>query len=136
MMQGIAAEQEPTIDAQAPGSARWPGGWVRALLPTAILACLEQQPLHGYAIAQALGKLGLGIPRGGALYPVLTRLEDSGEVDAEWTPGTSGPPRRQYTLTSRGAERLGKDRLGLEAMAAAISPTTGSIVESDERTPL
>ena len=136
MMQGVAVDQEPASDVQAPAHAQWPGGWVRALLPTAILACLEQQPLHGYAIAQALGKLGFGIPRGGALYPVLARLEDSGEVEAEWTPGTSGPPRRQYTLTSRGTERLGTDRLGLEAMVAAISTRTGSIEESGERRPL
>lgn len=132
MTYGNKVDQAPAVDGTSATTARWPGGWVRALLPTAILACLDQKPLHGYAIAQALGELGFGIPRGGALYPVLARLEDAGEVEARWTPGTSGPARRQYTLTTRGTDRLEADRLRLKALGTAIGTSSGRTTNSDE----
>ncbi|WP_349305310.1 PadR family transcriptional regulator [Actinomyces sp. AC-20-1] len=87
-----------------------PGTWVRALLPTAVLACVDGRPLHGYAIAQALGALGLGVPKGGSLYPALARLEEDGALNAVWVPGPSGPARREYTLTTHGRQRLERER--------------------------
>lgn len=105
-----AAESEPL----------WPATWVRALLPSAILDCVEDAPLHGYAIGQALGARGFGVPRGGSLYPALARLEESGSIVAEWVPGPSGPARRQYTLTPAGREHLTRDRAALGALTAAL----------------
>ena len=98
----------------------WPATWTRALLPSAILACVEEAPLHGYAIGQALGARGFGVPRGGSLYPALARLEESGAIAAEWVPGPSGPARRQYTLTRAGRDQLARDRTALEALTAAL----------------
>lgn len=99
----------------------WPATWTRALLPSAILACVEGAPLHGYAIGQALGARGFGVPRGGSLYPALARLEESGAIAAEWVPGPSGPARRQYTLTSAGRDQLARDRAALGALTAALT---------------
>lgn len=94
--------------------------WTRALMPTAILACLTSDPLHGYAIAQALGQRGFGIPKGGSLYPALGRLEDAGLIVAEWVPGPSGPARRQYSLTSRGRMQLSQDLAQLRALVTTL----------------
>lgn len=99
---------------------RWPTTWIRALLPSAILACLEDAPLHGYAIAHALGSHGFGVPKGGSLYPALARLEESAAIAAEWVPGPSGPARRQYTLTPAGRRQLARDRTALEALTATL----------------
>ena len=99
---------------------RWPAAWARALLPSAILACVEEAPLHGYAIGQALGARGFGVPRGGSLYPALARLEESGVIAAEWVPGPSGPARRQYTLTRAGRDQLARDRITLGALTVAL----------------
>lgn len=99
---------------------RWPAAWVRALLPTAILASLEQRPLHGYGIAQSVGAIGFGVPRGGSLYPALARLEEAGAVETAWVPGASGPARREYTLTPSGRSRLAQERTSLEALASAL----------------
>ena len=107
---GTTGESEPL----------WPATWARALLPSAILACMENAPLHGYAIGQALGARGFGVPRGGSLYPALARLEESGSIVAEWVPGPSGPARRQYTLTPAGREHLTRDRAALGALTAAL----------------
>lgn len=97
-----------------------PGMWVRALLATAVLACVSGRPLHGYAIAQALGTLGLGVPKGGSLYPALARLEEDGALDAVWVPGPSGPARREYTLTTHGRERLERERALLAMFTARL----------------
>lgn len=100
----------------------WPATWLRALLPSAILACVEDAPLHGYAIGRALGDRGFGVPRGGSLYPALGQLEEAGAIVAEWLPGPSGPARRQYTLTSAGRQQLARDRTMLGALLGALGP--------------
>ncbi|WP_152352420.1 PadR family transcriptional regulator [Brachybacterium subflavum] len=109
----------PTSDTAQP---RWPATWVRALLPLAILVSLEERPLHGYAIAQSVGALGFGIPKGGSLYPALARLEEAGTIHAQWVPGPSGPARREYTLTASGHDRLAAERSQLTALTAALIP--------------
>lgn len=103
---------EPT----PPSAPVYPPGWVRALLPLGILCTLEETGRHGYAIAHSLGTLGFGIPRGGSLYPALTRLEESGEITARWAPGPSGPARKVYDLTDRGRERLRTERALLQRL--------------------
>ena len=101
-------------------SPRWPAPWVRAALPTAVLASLEDGALHGYAIAQRLAARGLGRPRGGSLYPLLSALEADGAVTASWDQGESGPGRRSYALTDRGAERLARERVDWAALTDAL----------------
>lgn len=101
----------------------WPAPWVRAVLPTAVLAALEDGGLHGYAIAQRLAARGLGRPRGGSLYPLLSALEADGAVTASWDQGESGPGRRSYALTTVGAERLAQERAAWSALTDALSPS-------------
>lgn len=98
----------------------WPALWVRALLPLGVLTCLEHEELHGYAIATALGHRGFGVPKGGSLYPVLSRLEDAGEVTSTWVEGPSGPSRKMYALTDRGRARLAHDRGLLQLLLAEV----------------
>lgn len=85
---------------------RWPAPWVRAGLDLAVLGTLVGGPRHGYAIAQELAAQGFGLLKGGSLYPVLNRLEESGAVAAEWVEGSGGPGKREYHLTAAGRDRL------------------------------
>ena len=39
----------------------------------------------------------------GTLYPLLTRLKNSGLVEYKWVESKSGPPRKYYTLTESGS---------------------------------
>lgn len=110
----------------------WPATWIRALLPSAVLACLELTVLHGYGIAQALHARGFGTPRGGSLYPVLGRLEEAGAITAEWVPGPSGPARRQYTLTAAGRAQLDRDRASLAALGNALATPFGHLGAAPE----
>lgn len=42
----------------------------------------------------------------GTLYPLLTRLKNSGLLDYKWVESSSGPPRKYYVLTDTGKEFL------------------------------
>ena len=42
----------------------------------------------------------------GTLYPLLTRLKNSGLVEYKWVESKTGPPRKYYTLTTKGDEFL------------------------------
>jgi DNA-binding PadR family transcriptional regulator len=79
-------------------------------LDALILSVLSHEPLHGYAVIEALrsrsgGKLAL--PEG-TVYPALHRMERSGLLASEWS--HNGRKRRVYRLTSRGERELGLRR--------------------------
>lgn len=84
----------------------WPGEWLRGALEVCVLAVLDDGPTYGYAITTRLEELGLGTVKGGTLYPLLARLEESGAVTVEWRPGEGGPGRKYFTLTDAGRASL------------------------------
>ena len=106
-------------------------GWVRTSLALAVLAVLEEGDRHGYALAQRIAELGLGPVRGGALYPVLGRLETEGAVAADWQAGEGGPGRKVYRLTTEGRARRTVEVAGWESFSTALdalltTTTTGT----------
>ena len=42
----------------------------------------------------------------GTLYPLLTRLKNSGLLEYKWVESKAGPPRKYYTLTDSGTAFL------------------------------
>ncbi|WP_395647383.1 PadR family transcriptional regulator [Terricaulis sp.] len=42
----------------------------------------------------------------GTLYPLLSKLRRDELVDYEWVESDAGPPRKYYSLTAKGEERL------------------------------
>lgn len=84
----------------------WPSDWMRGVLELAVLRVLADGPSYGYAIAGRLRDAGLGEPKGGTLYPLLTRLEASGDVVPEWRAGDGGPGRKYFAITPAGRERF------------------------------
>jgi DNA-binding PadR family transcriptional regulator len=65
----------------------------------AILAVLQDKPMHGYQVIQELEARtdGRWRPSAGSIYPTLQLLEDEGLVTSEDVDG-----RRTYTLTDAG----------------------------------
>lgn len=74
-----------------------------------VLAHLFRRPMHGYMIAKIIGNI-MGPFRHvqwGALYPVLSRLERDGLIRGEaCVRDDDGRPRKVYTITDAGRERL------------------------------
>lgn len=106
--------------------AQWPSPWIRASLELAVLGCLVHTPLHGYGIALQLESRGFGRPKGGSLYPVLSRLEDAGHVETAWEQGGSGPGRKNYTITDTGREYLTDGLTRWKDLTHALDPRTGN----------
>jgi PadR family transcriptional regulator PadR len=57
----------------------------------------------------------------GTLYPLLTRLKNSGLVEYKWVESKSGPPRKYYKLTIGGTNFL-----------KGLSETWNELVQSTE----
>lgn len=84
----------------------WPTEWLRASLPLCVLGVVAEGETYGYAIAQRLQTVGLGVIKGGTLYPVLNRLEQDGSVTSSGREGVGGPGRKFFTLTPAGRAHL------------------------------
>jgi DNA-binding PadR family transcriptional regulator len=68
---------------------------------SAVLALLDDRPMHGYEMIQELEERtgGRWTPSAGSIYPTLQLLEDEGLVTAEEVEG-----RKVYSLTDAGQE--------------------------------
>jgi DNA-binding PadR family transcriptional regulator len=94
-----------------------------------ILASLQDEPLHGYAIITRAGELSQGRVRlaTGTLYAALDRLTGEGYVTSTHEEIVNGRARRYYTLTPDGAAAL---RSEADAMAAAARVVTDRAARS------
>jgi PadR family transcriptional regulator, regulatory protein PadR len=94
---------------------------LRGHLDALILAVVEHQPLHGYAIMDALQQRSggtLDLPTG-TLYPALRRLERAGYLRSEWRT-VHGRKRRTYRLTAAGTRALAAERSEWRDFAAVV----------------
>ncbi|MEU6058827.1 helix-turn-helix transcriptional regulator [Streptomyces sp. NPDC047097] len=100
---------------------------LRGHLDALILAVLEGEPLHGYAVMEALQVRSggtLDLPTG-SLYPALRRLERSGLLESEWST-VGGRRRRTYRLTSAGGRALAAERTEWRSFAAMVDGVLGA----------
>lgn len=87
-----------------------------------LLATLEEAPMHGYAIIDALraGSAGqVDLPTG-TVYPALRRLERAGLIRGDWTEA-GGRKRRVYTLTAAGRRALSTERRAWQEFSTAVT---------------
>ncbi|WP_141703863.1 helix-turn-helix transcriptional regulator [Planobispora rosea] len=99
---------------------------LRGHMDALLLSVLESEPLHGYAIIEALQERSGGtltVPTG-TVYPALRRLEQAGYLASEWAT-VGGRKRRTYRLTSAGRTALAGERSAWQRFTSAI----GSVLE-------
>ncbi len=97
------------------------GEALKGHLDLLLLAALEAQPAHGYAIAETLrsrSQGGIDLPEG-TLYPALHRLERAGLIASEWSE-QSGRRRRIYRLTAKGQRALAQRHEEWRSFARAV----------------
>jgi PadR family transcriptional regulator, regulatory protein PadR len=95
-------------------------------LDALLLAVLEADTLHGYAIIEALkARSGgtLDLPTG-TIYPALRRLEHAGYVESEWST-VNGRDRRTYRLTGDGRRALADERASWAELSDTIARFLG-----------
>ena len=78
----------------------------KGVLEYCILNILNQQDAaYTSDILKALKEAKMIVVEG-TVYPLLTRLKNSGHLSYRWEESTSGPPRKYYVLTEKGQELL------------------------------
>lgn len=81
------------------------GGVRKGLLEFALLTIIAVEKVY---VADILARLAATpfATQEGTLYPLLSKLRREEIVDYEWVESEAGPPRKYYSLTDKGRERL------------------------------
>lgn len=95
----------------------------KGVLEYCILGVLAQGELYPSDIIGKLKDAKLIVVEG-TLYPLLTRLKDSGYLTYRWEESRSGPPRKYYTLTPLGGKFLAELDQTWEELSRAVKKTT------------
>lgn len=77
----------------------------KGMLEYCILLCLDKKEAYTNEILQQLKDTNLLVAEG-TLYPLLSRLKNSGLLDYRWQESTEGPPRKYYKTTDIGHQLL------------------------------
>jgi PadR family transcriptional regulator PadR len=57
----------------------------------------------------------------GTLYPLLNRLKTETLLDYDWKESSSGPPRKYYSLTAKGKEKLAQMKVTWKSLLGSIT---------------
>jgi transcriptional regulator len=100
-----------------------PGELVPGTLDMLILKTLTRGPLHGYAIAEFIGRTSGDVlhVEEGALYPALHRLQLRGLLAPEWGVSDNNRRAKFYRLTAAGRRQLVQEASHWERMTAGIA---------------
>ena len=86
------------------------GTWVtqlrKGLMEFCILNLLQHGESYGYEILQALQQIEELVVTDSTVYPILSRLRKDGYLKVQVKPSSSGPPRRYFSLTVPGQQRV------------------------------
>lgn len=77
----------------------------KGVLELCILSILSQGDAYPTEIIEKLKETKLVVVEG-TLYPLLTRLKNTGLLTYRWEESKSGPPRKYYKLTEIGEQYL------------------------------
>jgi PadR family transcriptional regulator PadR len=85
---------------------RWEAQLRKGALEMAALASLWQGRLYGLEIIRFLESHSSLALAEGTIYPILNRLKAEGMLTSEWVEAEAGHPRKYYSLTEAGRQRL------------------------------
>jgi PadR family transcriptional regulator PadR len=85
---------------------RWEAQLRKGALEMAALACLWKGRLYGLEIIRFLESHSRLVLAEGTIYPILNRLKAEGMLTSEWVEAEAGHPRKYYSLTDAGRQRL------------------------------
>ena len=88
-----------------------------------VLRALVAGPMHGFAVSKWMedrtrGALGIA---DSALYKALGRLEDAGDIHAEWGLSENNRRAKFYSLTRRGRRQLRDEVAGWKHYVAVVT---------------
>ena len=93
---------------------------LKGVLPTAVLAAIEQGQVYGYSILRGLRAAGFAEVGDASVYGTLQRLFADGLVSVYLESSDRGPARKCYTLTPSGAAALKHGRTSWSMFQASV----------------
>jgi PadR family transcriptional regulator PadR len=100
----MAKPRAQTTEGDSPD--RWEAQLRKGALEMAALASLWQGRLYGLEIIRFLESQSSLALAEGTIYPILNRLKVEGMLTSEWVEAEAGHPRKYYSLTEAGRQRL------------------------------
>ena len=76
----------------------------RGMLDLLVFVVLNRDDCYGYKLVEIISK-NIEISEG-TIYPLLKRLKDEGFVDTYLAESNEGPPRKFYSLTTKGRRAM------------------------------
>lgn len=92
----------------------------KGVLEYCILLLLKDRATYAPEVIARLREARLIVVEG-TLYPLLTRLKNSGLLDYQWVESSQGPPRKYYTLTPGGEAFLNQLESSWQELNDAIN---------------
>lgn len=78
----------------------------KGILEYCILSIIDKHECYASDIIEEMKGAKLIVVEG-TLYPLLTRLKNTGLLNYKWEESKSGPPRKYYSLTEEGKSFIG-----------------------------
>ncbi|MDP4186268.1 MAG: PadR family transcriptional regulator [Bacteroidota bacterium] len=97
----------------------------KGVLEFCILSVLSKRPAYASDILEELKKARMIVVEG-TLYPLLTRLKNSGLLGYRWEESTQGPPRKYYELTEEGRKSLDELLVAWDELVTAVNQIKNS----------
>lgn len=100
---------------------RWEAQLRKGALEMAALASLWGGRLYGLEIIRFLEGQSQLVLSEGTIYPILNRLKTDGLLSSEWVEAEAGHPRKYYSLTDAGRQRLMQMAQAWESFSGGLS---------------
>jgi PadR family transcriptional regulator PadR len=113
---------------------RWEAQLRKGALEMATLASLWRGRLYGLEIIRFLESHSRLVLAEGTIYPILIRLKAEGLLTSVWVEAEAGHPRKYYSLTEAGRQRLRVMAAAWDAFSRSLSHLLEPVLETQETT--
>lgn len=96
----------------------------KGILEYCILSILSREDSYAPKIIAELKEAEMIVVEG-TLYPILTRMKNSGLLTYRWEESPQGPPRKYYSLTPEGREALAQLDASWDELVGQIDTIRG-----------
>ena len=101
-----STDDAPATTASRPSPGPWEAQLRKGAVEMAALAALWNGRLYGLEIIRFLEQHSQLVLAEGTVYPILNRLKAEAMLTSEWVEADAGHPRKYYSLTPAGRQRL------------------------------
>jgi PadR family transcriptional regulator PadR len=106
----------------------------KGVLEFCILSVIKRGEVYPSDIIEEMKKANLNLLEG-TLYPLLTRLKNADLLTYRWVESSSGPPRKYFSLTDKGAAFYKELEQTWNEMVSSVEAVTSQKGQPSAETP-